>query len=59
MAVKRFPIEAGHVMTFARAIGDNNPVYFDGAATNEGEDRIIIPPRHLLKRARTSIQTTC
>ncbi len=44
MAVKRFPIEAGHVMTFARAIGDNNPAYFDGAATNEGDDRIIMPP---------------
>ena len=44
MAVKRFPIEAGHVMTFARAIGDNNPAYFDGAATNEGEDQIIMPP---------------
>ena len=59
MAVKRFPIEAGHVMTFARAIGDNNPAYFDGAATNEGDDQIIMPPRHLLKLARTSIQTTC
>ena len=59
MAVKRFPIEAGHVMTFARAIGDSNPAYFDGAAAKEGEDRIIMPPRHLLKRARTLIQTTC
>lgn len=29
MAVKRFPIEAGHVMMFARSIGDPNPVYFD------------------------------
>ena len=44
MAVKRFPIEAGHVMTFARAIGDSNPAYFGGAAAKEVEDRIIAPP---------------
>ena len=29
MAVDRFPVEAGHVMMFARAIGDPNPVYYD------------------------------
>ena len=29
MAVDRFPIEAGHIMMFARAIGDPNPVYYD------------------------------
>lgn len=29
MAAQRFPIEAGHIMTFARAIGDGNPVYAD------------------------------
>lgn len=28
MATDRFPIEAGHVMMFARAIGDYNPAYF-------------------------------
>lgn len=26
----RFPVEAGHVMMFARAIGDPNPAYADG-----------------------------
>jgi len=29
MTAKRFPVEAGHIMTFARAIGDDNPVYHD------------------------------
>src|SRR5881394_2254920 len=29
MAIERFPIEAGHVLMFARAIGDPNPVYAD------------------------------
>src|SRR5437762_4201382 len=29
MAVERFPIEAGHIMMFARSIGDPNPVYYD------------------------------
>lgn len=29
MAVEKFPVEAGHVMMFARAIGDPNPVFYD------------------------------
>src|SRR5262245_41264218 len=37
MAVDRFPIEAGHIMLFARAIGDPNPIYYDPA-------RAIAPP---------------
>ena len=32
MAVERFPIEAGHIMCFARAIGDANAAYY-GALT--------------------------
>jgi N-terminal half of MaoC dehydratase len=27
MTTSRFPIEAGHILTFARAIGDENPAY--------------------------------
>jgi hypothetical protein len=30
MAVERFPVEAGHIMMFARSIGDPNPVYYEG-----------------------------
>ena len=37
MAIEQFPIEAGHVLMFARAIGDPNPIYADAdvAATSE------------------------
>jgi acyl dehydratase len=45
MAVERFPIEAGHVLMFARSIGDPNPVYSDAehaASTEVGG--IIAPP---------------
>jgi hypothetical protein len=27
VAIERFPIEAGHILLFARAIGDTNPAY--------------------------------
>ena len=38
MSVDKFPVEAGHILLFARAIGDKNPVYYgDG-----GE--VIAPP---------------
>jgi len=37
VSVERFPIEAGHIMMFARAIGDPNPIYVDA-------DRAIAPP---------------
>ena len=45
MAVDKFPIEASHVMMFARSIGDDNQIYYDGeyaAATEPGG--IIAPP---------------
>ena len=45
MAAERFPVEAGHIMMFARAIGDDNPIYRDAAyaaATDVGG--IIAPP---------------
>jgi MaoC dehydratase-like protein len=29
VAVERFPVEAGHIMMFARSVGDPNPVYTD------------------------------
>ena len=45
MAVERFPVEASHIMMFARSIGDANPIYYDedhAASTEPG--RIIAPP---------------
>jgi acyl dehydratase len=45
MTAEQFPIEAGHIMLFARAIGDENPVYHDQAAAAGSEvGGIIAPP---------------
>lgn len=45
MAVDRFPVEAGHILMFARSIGDPNPIYEDAeyaAGTEVGG--ITAPP---------------
>jgi len=45
MTAERFPVEAGHIMMFARAIADPNPVYADAdyaAGTEVGG--VIAPP---------------
>ena len=40
-----FPVEASHIMMFARAVGDPNPVYHDAeAAKRTDADGIIAPP---------------
>ena len=45
MAVDRFPIEAGHIMIFARSAGDPNPIYYDVDHAGSSEvGRIIAPP---------------
>ena len=41
MAVERFPVEPGHIMVFARAIGDDNPAY-DVTRTDPAD--VIAPP---------------
>src|SRR3954469_4599427 len=53
MAIERFPIEAGHVMMFARAIGDPNPVYTDvDAAAASGVGAIPAPPTFVTASAQ-------
>jgi len=43
--IERFPVEAGHIMIFARAIGDSNPVYADpDYALTSRVGGIIAPP---------------
>ena len=42
MAKITFPVEAGHIMLFARAIGDYNPVYHDADAAKKTEVGSII-----------------
>lgn len=44
MAVDKFPIEAGHIMTFARAIGDANQIYYDDAYAKKTEPGCIVAP---------------
>lgn len=45
MAVDKFPIEASHVMMFARSIGDANEIYYDEEyATGTEPGAIIAPP---------------
>lgn len=44
MAVDKFPIEAGHIMMFARSIGDANPIYYDEAYAKKTEPGGIIAP---------------
>jgi N-terminal half of MaoC dehydratase len=45
MTVDRFPVEAGHILMFARSVGDPNPIYSDAeyAATTE-VGAVIAPP---------------
>jgi acyl dehydratase len=53
MAVDRFPIEASHILMFARAVGDDNPIYADAdhaAATQPGA--IIAPPTFMQASAQ-------
>ena len=44
MAVEKFPIEASHVMMFARSVGDANPVYHDADAAAASEVGAIPAP---------------
>jgi len=39
-----FPVEATHIMMFARAVGDTNPVYHDAEAAKKSEAGGIIAP---------------
>jgi acyl dehydratase len=45
MTADRFPVETGHILLFARSIGDANPLYTDPAAAAEaGFDGVLAPP---------------
>lgn len=52
MAVNRFPIEAGHVLTFVRAIGDTNPAYADRAFDETGLLGVAVPPTFVQSAAQ-------
>ena len=45
MAVDKFPVEASHILMFARSVGDDNQIYYDAdyaAGTEPGS--VIAPP---------------
>ena len=44
MAVDKFPVEASHIMMFARSVGDENKIYYDGAYAQDTEPGTIIAP---------------
>lgn len=44
MAVEKFPIEAGHIMMFARSVGDANKIYYDQDYAEATEPGAIIAP---------------
>lgn len=44
MAAKTFPVEASHILMFARSVGDDNPVYYDAEAAKKTEAGGIIAP---------------
>ncbi|MBV1904440.1 MAG: MaoC family dehydratase N-terminal domain-containing protein [Pseudomonadales bacterium] len=45
MVAKRFPVEAGHIMMFARSVGDDNQVYYDAEYAADTEvGNIVAPP---------------
>lgn len=53
MAVDRFPVEATHIMMFARSVADDNQIYYDEnyARTTE-PGKIIAPPTFVQSSAQ-------
>ena len=53
MPAKRFPVEAGHIMMFARAVGDPNQLYYDeDYAKGTEAGGIIAPPTFVQSSAQ-------
>jgi acyl dehydratase len=44
MAVEYFPVEFSHIMMFARAVGDDNPIYHDPKYARGSEVGAVIAP---------------
>ena len=44
MAVDKFPVEASHIMMFARSVGDANPIYYDAEYAKTTEPGTVIAP---------------
>jgi len=44
MATKKFPVEASHILMFARAVNDPNPIYSDAEYARKTEVGAILAP---------------
>ena len=44
MAVDKFPVEASHIMMFARSVGDDNQLYYDDDYAKTTEPGSVIAP---------------
>lgn len=49
MTATRFPVEIGHILMFARAIGDQNPAYL--AAPEKPDSPVFAPPTFVMAAA--------
>lgn len=53
MAAEKFPIEAGHIMMFARSVGDDNQIYYNEEYAKGTEvGGIIAPPTFVQSSAQ-------
>ena len=52
MSKKSMPIEKGHIMMFARSIGDENPIYSDEEYARDKLGGIIAPPTFIQSAAQ-------
>ncbi|MGV2585275.1 UNVERIFIED_CONTAM: MaoC family dehydratase N-terminal domain-containing protein [Mycobacterium avium subsp. hominissuis] len=49
----RFPVERGHILMFARALGDDNPVYFDeDHESTRRRGGLVAPPTFVASAAQ-------
>ena len=52
MSAERFPVEASHIMMFARAIGDPNPAYDVRSTETQAGAPVVAPPTFTMASAQ-------
>lgn len=52
MTAERFPVEASHIMMFARAIGDPNPAYDPTSLESQAGAPVVAPPTFTMASAQ-------
>ena len=60
MAIERFPVEATHILMFARAIGDPNPAFTDpDSAEARSVGGVVAPPTFVMAGWQFDADGTC